>query len=639
MATQKQFIIKADDYGRGGANLDPWRRFIDCALDEYLTLSIGVVACEFTQNKAVPLYLRSIIEEYGIEVWNHSNTHPNFTKLNKEQIVKEITESQKIIESELGVRPKIFGPPFNKIDQASAQHVFDTNEFTGYYAFDGIAARGRNIELKYFSGVEIGTDIFRPMRLDVFEAEMIRREWPDFIVLQVHPFYWTKNCLKVLNNVVNELKDRSYICINAGDRLDYWQRKVSNIVECSLGRSFADNLIHEELTIDFLESDSRGGNDRYRSDSPYYFRALKGGTAEISTYLRALGFGKLPLALGKLRILDVGAGIGNWSAAAALLPNAKVTALDREDLHLGLIEKHIRAENIEIVIAELEKFSWEPKSYSAIICNNTISYLNIVKAFEVFNQALVNGGSLFLGLSNRLYPLRDAIRAVERGDFEGAQSFLERLIDNEGAYVGIKTNSFVRYWNEDELTRLGILSGLKLQRKNLDLPIPFGTLGGENCASGYQYFKTSAVSILKEGLVEKGEWARLIGEYSPSISLDINEILMKLRNQMNSKISLDAPLLDTWLEPYLELLMASGLSRTGKSKNYDKSLELFLSCRAINLGIELNIKHQSGSSLFELIPRFYETVVMKDKKASILIISEINASIANAKPTDISYWM
>ena len=86
MAVQKQFIIKADDYGRRGANLDPWRRFIDCALNEYLTLSVGVVGFEFTLNKAVPLYLRAIVEEYGIEVWNHSYKHPNFTTLNQAQI-------------------------------------------------------------------------------------------------------------------------------------------------------------------------------------------------------------------------------------------------------------------------------------------------------------------------------------------------------------------------------------------------------------------------------------------------------------------------------------------------------------------------------------------------------------------------
>jgi len=639
MATQKQFIIKADDYGRGGANLDPWRRFIDCALDEYLALSIGVVASEFTQNKAVPLYLRSIVEEYGIEVWNHSNTHPNFTQLNKDQIDKEIFESQKIIENELGIRPKIFGPPFNKIDQASAQHVIDTNEFAGYYALDGLIDRGKNIELKYFSGVEIGTDAFRPMRFDVFETEMQRREWPDFVVLQLHPYYWTQNCLKVFRRIIEELKDRSYIGVSAADRLNYWQRKVLNIDKCILGASFGDNLIHEELTINFLENESKKNEGKYRSDSPYYFRALKGGTAEITMYLRALGFQNLPLISERLRILDVGAGIGNWSAAAALLSKAKVTALDREDLHLGLIAGHVDGDKINIVISALDKFNLEPKSYSAIICNNTISYLNIVQAFNIFSQSLVTGGSLFLGLSNRLYPLRDAIRSVERGDWSSAKGFLERLIDNEGASAGVETNSFVRYWNEDELTRLGILSGLKLQRKNLDLPIPFGTLAGENCASGYQFFKTNAVGVLRDRLIETADWENQIGTFTPKISLDLSAFLIKLSGQINPNSLTKQSEDETWLTPGLDFLSEFGFNFLGAGRNCIKSLSLYLACKAIDLGIELDITNKSEPSLFDAIPKIYRAVVNKDEVFSAAIIKEIKSIIATSRTSDIAYWM
>lgn len=628
MANQKQFIIKADDYGRGGANLDPWRRFIDCALDEYLTLSIGVVGSEFTQNKAVPLYLRSIVEEYGIEVWNHSNKHPNFITLNQAQIENEILESQKIISNELGTIPTIFGPPFNKIDVASANHVIDLDVFKGFYAFDKLVAPGKNIELKYFSGVEIGTDTFRPMRLDVFESEMVRREWPDFLVLQLHPYYWSINCLDVFKKILRILKDESYICINAEDRINYWTKKVLNDEQFEAGKTLADNILHEESVITVLEQDSQADRPKLREDSSYYIRVLKRGTSEIFQFYKNLGIQNAPKVDGRLKILDVGAGIGNWTAAAALLEDSYVVSIDREDTHLGLMAKNVSEEKIKIEISTLERMNEGNGIFSAIICNNTLSYLNIFDAMETFWRKLEFSGMLFLGLQNRLYPLRDAIQSAKKGNYDSSIQFLRRLIDNEGARAGLIEPPFIQYWNSSELQEVGISCGLKLQRRSLLVPGSFAQLLNHELFGGYFFTKTRAAENIKKQYQDGKILMKLMHRFDQNIWTKTNSLIADIYSAgvANEKASIS------------EVFARYDLDINAMSQERADQIALYINCSMIDMGLqnfEMKMEHQN---LFAKIYVLYSAINSHINDGIENALRDLEKYLLKISPQELGYW-
>ncbi|PHS35779.1 MAG: deacetylase [Alkaliphilus sp.] len=52
------------------------------------------------------------IHEHGHEIGNHSNTHPNMSKLSKEEITRELNTTSNKIEEIVAVRPIVFRPPF-----------------------------------------------------------------------------------------------------------------------------------------------------------------------------------------------------------------------------------------------------------------------------------------------------------------------------------------------------------------------------------------------------------------------------------------------------------------------------------------------------------------------------------------------
>ncbi len=65
----------------------------------------------------------SLIFNEGHEVANHSNSHPNFTKLSKEKIKSEIEDCNNKIEKITGVRPVLFRYPYGSCTSSSLKIV------------------------------------------------------------------------------------------------------------------------------------------------------------------------------------------------------------------------------------------------------------------------------------------------------------------------------------------------------------------------------------------------------------------------------------------------------------------------------------------------------------------------------------
>ena len=64
----------------------------------------------------------------GHEVQNHSATHPDMTKLSREQMTEELKSTEATIERLTGVKPYLFRPPFGAYNNA----VIETSEAAGY---------------------------------------------------------------------------------------------------------------------------------------------------------------------------------------------------------------------------------------------------------------------------------------------------------------------------------------------------------------------------------------------------------------------------------------------------------------------------------------------------------------------------
>ncbi|WP_309386358.1 polysaccharide deacetylase family protein [Cerasicoccus frondis] len=74
----------------------------------------GIKATFFWKGKSVagrPELAKRILAE-GHEVGNHSYTHPNFQKISDEEAVKEVMETQEVIQEVTGFKPTLFRAPY-----------------------------------------------------------------------------------------------------------------------------------------------------------------------------------------------------------------------------------------------------------------------------------------------------------------------------------------------------------------------------------------------------------------------------------------------------------------------------------------------------------------------------------------------
>lgn len=76
--------------------------------------SYGVKATFFLVGFWIEKYPEMVVEIYnnGFEIGLHSNTHPDMTKLTRDEMTNELTTNIQLIEDLTGFRPKLFRPPY-----------------------------------------------------------------------------------------------------------------------------------------------------------------------------------------------------------------------------------------------------------------------------------------------------------------------------------------------------------------------------------------------------------------------------------------------------------------------------------------------------------------------------------------------
>lgn len=128
---------------------------IDAAWGDESTLDIldildkyNVRATFFLVGFWVDKYPNQVVEidKRGHEIGNHSTTHPNMSTLSKEQIVKELSITEKKISDITKKKPNLFRPPFGDYNDSLINVAKDLGYYTIQWDIDSLDWKELGIE-------------------------------------------------------------------------------------------------------------------------------------------------------------------------------------------------------------------------------------------------------------------------------------------------------------------------------------------------------------------------------------------------------------------------------------------------------------------------------------------------------------
>jgi hypothetical protein len=266
--------------------------------------------------------------------------------------------------------------------------------------------------------------------------------------------------------------------------------------------------------------------------------------------------------------------------------------------------------------------------FSSIVCNNTLSYLNIFDSMEIFWKKLEFSGMLFLGLQNRLYPLRDAIQSANKGDYDSAIQFLRRLIDNEGARAGLIEPPFIQYWNSSELQEVGISCGLKLQRRNLIVPGSYAQLCGFELFCGYFFTKTRAAENIKKQYKD----GKILKNLMPIFEQNILTKNKKLKEEIYSAgKAYDNSLIN-------ELFARYDLDIYSISQERLDQIALYINCEFSCMGLSEFKILMKTDNLSTKVFFLFSALITKNKESIDLSIDDLLKYLSNITLKELAYW-
>lgn len=86
------------------------------------------------------------IYKRGHEIGNHSSTHPNMSTLTKEQMIKELMDTDKKIKDITGIKPTLFRPPFGDYNDLLIQTARELNYNTIQWDIDSLDWKELGVE-------------------------------------------------------------------------------------------------------------------------------------------------------------------------------------------------------------------------------------------------------------------------------------------------------------------------------------------------------------------------------------------------------------------------------------------------------------------------------------------------------------
>ncbi|WP_373899055.1 polysaccharide deacetylase family sporulation protein PdaB [Haloimpatiens sp. FM7315] len=135
-----------------------------------------------------------LIYEKGHEIGNHSNMHPNMSRVSKERIIKEIEITDGKIMKITGALPKLFRCPSGDYNDLVVQVVEDSNHYCIQWDVDSIDWKGEGEEIEY--------------------NRVIKKTKPGSIILfHTNGKYTPKN----LSKIIKKFQDEGYKFVKVSD--------------------------------------------------------------------------------------------------------------------------------------------------------------------------------------------------------------------------------------------------------------------------------------------------------------------------------------------------------------------------------------------------------------------------------------
>ena len=606
MAQEKQFIIKADDFGRGGSNLDPWRRFIECVLNKGLTASVGVVSLELAARKSNCRYLGSICDEYSFEIWNHSHQHKNFVELSSEQIHDDIAKSQQIITDNIGLRPRIFGPPFNKIDSHSAQCVIETGEFIGFYDFQEHISSVHTTNIEDFCTLEEGTSTSHPVRLRSFESNYSRIKNKNFLILQVHPYYWTHNCLLEFKKILTFLESQHFVSVTAEGRLSYL--KFLEKTDSTEKKSNQSGFPQDNVRMALSKSDDDINFNQKLSIHHFFVEESPLGVQTINRalfFFKCEGFRYFPFVNGLIDILCMTSNIEqSWIKSLQFIEKSRVKLIE--------LSENVNTQNM-----------YEGDIYSLIFLDPLHQNFNLDDWLPLLRDRLVNVGGIYALLENRLMPIIQAINFIRHQDMNAAIHQLNSLVINEAYCANLIKLPPKRYLNGSEISFYAKNAGLKLQRSNI-IHYPFLDSIFVRGYSGALLIKTSqSISQKTAGL----------SKVSINISPLLDEVVLSLAGENLLKDNFERQ------NNFKRILKDAGLIGDIVDPRRLDQIMFYASFRAMELGYSQLSYAFNDAPIYENIFNLYASIKGMDQIRIMSICNKIELSLEELTARQMEYWL
>lgn len=121
--------------------------------------------------------------------------------------------------------------------------------------------------------------------------------------------------------------------------------------------------------------------------------------------------------VGHKKVLDAGAGMGQWAIAAARL-NDHVVA---QDINIGRLEiaravgAKLDVKNMDVQCASAENSGAADSSFDAVICHGTFMFTDMPKTLQEFHRVLRPGGFVYLTANSAGWYLHLILDRIIRG--------------------------------------------------------------------------------------------------------------------------------------------------------------------------------------------------------------------------------
>ena len=453
-------ILKADDLGRGGT-LDNWWRTLDLADERGIPLSIGAVGRDMLLFEKSWGRIASQMNDMGHELWNHSYSHQDYSRMSYEQQLSDLQKGQAALESIFGFKPRVFGAPFNYMSSDTIAAVEACPEFKCFY-FPKHETRLFSVPYENLAPPEYVSGHYRQPDFLEFLPRYERRKRANPMVLQFHPPAWSRHGIQQFEAILDLLIGDGWQFVTLEDYMAY--RVEASRANDKPARAALAHL--DEKATEFLLLKASKPEAPPKAFTDFYFNRFKIGTSSIHSLHKRHGreISAAPPQTSKMQGLDIGAGIGNWCFAYAMLSeNHEAVGVDNHDYRVStaneLSAELQLSDRVKFLKASSDTLPFDNETFDHLWCNNALNYMDPESTLLEMWRVMKSSALAYLGVQEGDFSLRGSLDAIlTSGD---AAHRINSLACKSASYFGLYGGiSYSTFWSEGELENLCSAVGL-----------------------------------------------------------------------------------------------------------------------------------------------------------------------------------